>query len=198
MIYNFWKRLVYWQTVTPQKSLILQRPSKWRYIDGRSSDFTDLPPSVSTRSHYNRRPNVSRFEWWEEEAQTWAYWHLLLHSKIACGVYDESWYPQLEQLWRLYRNGMNFASNPAPGKTPKFVDLWISTINTAEKINSVFDPVTRAEGLTDHSDWILSRHRITEVTSDIVIEATSYSYFIKNSEFETRNVFERENIQLTW
>ena len=45
--------------MTPQKSLILQRPSKWRYIDGRSSDFTHPPPSVRTRSHYNRRPSVT-------------------------------------------------------------------------------------------------------------------------------------------
>ena len=30
--------------MTPQKSLILRRPSKWRYIDGRSSDFTHPPP----------------------------------------------------------------------------------------------------------------------------------------------------------
>ena len=92
---------------------------------------------------------------------------------------------------------MNFLSNPFLDKNPKFVDLRLSTINTADKINSVFAPVTRAEGLTDHSDWIVSRHRIAEVTSDIVIEAKSYRYYIKNSEFETRNVFERENIQLT-
>ena len=30
--------------MTPQNRMILRRPSKWRYIHGRSSDFTHTPP----------------------------------------------------------------------------------------------------------------------------------------------------------
>ena len=40
------------------------------------------------------------------------------------------------------RERMNFASNTALGETPKFVDLWLPTVNTADKINPVFTPVT--------------------------------------------------------
>ena len=92
---------------------------------------------------------------------------------------------------------MNFASNPILGETPKFVDLRLSTVSIADKLNSFFSPVTRAEGLTDHSDWIVSRHHIAEVTQVRVSEVQTYINYIKNSEFETRNAFERESIQMT-
>ena len=42
---------------------------------------------------------------------------------------------------------INFASNPVLGKTPKFVDLQLSTVNTAEKLNSVFDPLPERKDL---------------------------------------------------
>ena len=41
------------------------------------------------------------------------------------------------------------------------------------------------------------RHRIAEITEIIVIEVQVYREYIKNSESEAMNVFERENIQLT-
>ena len=78
------------------------------------------------------------------------------------------------------------------GENPKFVDLRLSTVNTADKLNSVFAPVTRAEGLTYHSDRLASMHRIAEVTADRASEAKAYRDYIKNYEFETKNVFERE------
>ena len=65
---------------------------------------------------------------------------------------------------------MNFASNTVLGETQKFVDLRLSTVNTADKLNSIFAPVAKAEGFTDHSDWIASRHRIEEVTEVRVSE----------------------------
>ena len=92
---------------------------------------------------------------------------------------------------------MNFASNPVLGKTPKFVDLRLSTVHTADKLNSVFTPVTKTEGLMDNSDWLASRHRIDEVTEGRVSEVQAYSDYIKNPGFENRNIFERENIQMT-
>ena len=92
---------------------------------------------------------------------------------------------------------MNFASNPVLGKTPKFVDLRFSTVNIEDKVNSVFIPVTRSEGLTDHSNWHAYRHHIAEVIAYIVSKAKAYINYMKNPEFETRNSFERENIQLT-
>ena len=80
---------------------------------------------------------------------------------------------------------MNFASNPVLSKSPKFVDLRLSTVNTADKLNSTFAPATR--------DWLATRHSIAEVTRDRVSEAKEYSEYIKKSEFETMKVFEREN-----
>ena len=92
---------------------------------------------------------------------------------------------------------MNFASNPVLGKTPKFVDLRLSTVNTEDKLNSVFSPVTKVEVLNDHSDWLASRHLIAVITADRVSEVKAYRNYIKNSELETRNFFEQRNIQLT-
>ena len=88
---------------------------------------------------------------------------------------------------------MNFASNPVLGKSPKFVDLRLSTAHTADKLKSVIGPATRVRGLTDNSDGIKSRNRIAEVTADRESEAKWYSEYIKNSEFETMKVFEFEN-----
>ena len=92
---------------------------------------------------------------------------------------------------------MNFASNSVLGETPKFVDLRISTVNTADKLDSVFAPVTRAEVLMGNSKWLVDSHSIVKVTAHRVSEAKGYRYYIKNSGFETRNFFERGNIQLT-
>ena len=88
---------------------------------------------------------------------------------------------------------MNFARNPILSKTPKLVDLRLSTVNTADKLNSDFSPATRSEGWMDHSDWLAYIHFIAEVTADRVSEEKSCSDYIKNSEFETMSVFEREN-----
>ena len=90
---------------------------------------------------------------------------------------------------------MNFTSYHVLGENPNFVDLRLLTVNTADKLNSVFAPVTRVEGLTDHSNWLASRHCIAEVTEGRVSEVQSYSNYIKNSEFEMINIF--ENIQMT-
>ena len=88
---------------------------------------------------------------------------------------------------------VNFASNSVFGETPKFVDLGLSPSNTADKLKTIFVHATRAGGLTDNSDGLTSSHAIANVTADRVSEAKAYSDYIKNSEFETMNVFEFEN-----
>ena len=88
---------------------------------------------------------------------------------------------------------MNFTSNPVLGKTLNFVDLRLSTVNTAEKLNSIFAPITRTKGLADNSHWLASRHSNAEFTEDRVSKAKAYSDNIKKSEFENMNIFEREN-----
>ena len=86
------------------------------------------------------------------------------------------------------------------------MDLVISPAYTADKLNSIFSLANRSGGLTDNSGGINSRHRIAEVTAVRVSEEKAYSDYIKKSEFETMNVFEREsnfgtrlneNIQMT-
>ena len=88
---------------------------------------------------------------------------------------------------------VNFASNSVFGKNPKFVDLGLLPAHTADKLKSIFVSTTRARGLTDNSDRLTSSHGIEKVTADRASEAKAYSDFIKNSEFETMNVFEFEN-----
>ena len=73
-------------------------------------------------------------------------------------------------------------------------DLGLLPAHTADKLKSIFDPSTRAGGLTDNSNGLTSSHGIAKVTADSASEAKAYSDYIKNSEFETMNVFERENI----
>ena len=38
---------------------------------------------------------------------------------------------------------MNITSNIFLGETPKLVDLWLLTVNTADKLNYVFAPNTK-------------------------------------------------------
>ena len=89
---------------------------------------------------------------------------------------------------------MNFAINPVLGKTPKFVDLRLSTVNTADKRNSLFAPITRAEGLMGSSNCLTASHGIAEVTAERVSETKEYRNYIENSEFETKNIFEQKSI----
>ena len=91
------------------------------------------------------------------------------------------------------RESMNFASNSVLGKNPRFVDLGLLPANTADKLNSVFYPSTRTGGLTDISNWLASGHGIVEVTEGRVSKVQSYIDYIKNYDFETMNVSEREN-----
>ena len=65
------------------------------------------------------------------------------------------------------RGKMNFASNSIFGETPKFVDLGLSPAHTMDTLKTVIYPAARAEGWMDHSDWLVSRHCIAEVTADI-------------------------------
>ena len=76
---------------------------------------------------------------------------------------------------------MKFASNFVLNETPKFMDLGLSPANTTDKLNSVFVPATRAEWLTDNSNWIASIHGYEEVTVVGVREVKAYRDYIKNS-----------------
>ena len=73
------------------------------------------------------------------------------------------------------------------------MDLGFSPANTVDKLNSVFTPATRAEGMTDNSNWIASRNGCEEFTVGRVCEGKAYSDYIKNSEFGTMNIFEQKN-----
>ena len=88
---------------------------------------------------------------------------------------------------------VNFASNSVFGETPKFMDLGLSPAHTPDKIKSIFVPANRVGVLADNSDGLTSSHGIAKVTADRVIEEKAYSDYNKNSEFETMNVFERED-----
>ena len=88
---------------------------------------------------------------------------------------------------------MYFASNAVFGDNPKLVDLGVSPAHIADKLKSIFVHATRAGWLTDNYNGFTSNHGISKVTADRASEAKAYSDYIKNSEFETMNVFEREN-----
>ena len=49
--------------------------------------------------------------------------------------------------------------------------MGLSPAHTSDKLKSIFAPATKAVGLTDNSDGLVSRHRIAEVTADRVSEA---------------------------
>ena len=92
---------------------------------------------------------------------------------------------------------MEFTINSVVAENPNFMDLGLSPANTKDKLKSVIGPTTRVEWLTDSSYWLTSRHGCKEVMVGRVSEEKAFSYYIKNKEFETMKVFERENISVT-
>ena len=73
------------------------------------------------------------------------------------------------------------------------MDLGLLTTHTADKFKSVIGPTTRAQGLTDTTNGLTSRHGILKVAADRVSEAKACRDYIKNAEFETMKVFEIRN-----
>ena len=94
------------------------------------------------------------------------------------------------------RKRMNLASSVL-SKSPKFINFGLLSLNTPGKPNSVFTPSTRAKSLngTDmenlNGDWLASSHGFERVS-----KTRAYSNHIKNSELETRQVFELEIFRL--
>ena len=90
---------------------------------------------------------------------------------------------------------VNLASSVL-SESPKFINFGLPFFNATGKPKSVFAPSTRGKSLngTDrenlNGDWLASRHVFERVG-----KTKAYSNHIKNSELETRQVFERENIQ---
>ena len=60
------------------------------------------------------------------------------------------------------RKRMDFASNYFVAEIPNYKDLGLSPANTTDKLKSVIGPTTRVEGLTNRSDWLVSRHGCEE------------------------------------
>ena len=91
-------------------------------------------------------------------------------------------------------------ANSVIRESPKFINIRFLSFDAIGKATIAFAPSTIAKCFNGTGrgesklDWLASRHYF-----DRVSETTAYSNHIKNSELETRHVFEREteNIPLT-
>ena len=90
---------------------------------------------------------------------------------------------------------VNLASSVL-SESPKFINFALLSFNATGKPNSVFVPSTIAKSLNVtervklNDNWLASSHGFERVG-----KTRAYSNNIKNSGLETRQVFERENIQ---
>ena len=84
---------------------------------------------------------------------------------------------------------MNFTCDAVLTESPNFVNMGLSSVHTSDEIGSVFIPNARIGTLTDGSNWLLTGHRIGEVTVDRVIRMGSEQDYNAKTDFETR----REN-----
>ena len=81
---------------------------------------------------------------------------------------------------------MNFASDTVFSKSPKFMDLGLSSVGTTDKLGSVFSPTSRIGSSTHGNNWLVRSHSISGATADIVIRTESkHNYNFKNV-FKTR------------
>ena len=68
---------------------------------------------------------------------------------------------------------MNLTRDAVLAKSPNFVNLGLSYVETSDELRSVFIPTTRIIIMTDGSNWIPPGHIIGEVTADRVIRTGS-------------------------
>ena len=78
---------------------------------------------------------------------------------------------------------MNLMRDAVLAKSPKFVNLGISSVHTSDELGSVFIPATRIGTPMDGSNYLLPGHRIGEVTADIVSRSVSEQYYNANAYF---------------
>ena len=77
-------------------------------------------------------------------------------------------------------------------ESPKIINLGLSTFDATGKPNTAFAPYTRAKYLSGtrrekiKADWLTSRQNFERAN-----KTTAYCNHIKNSEIETREVFEQ-------
>ena len=68
---------------------------------------------------------------------------------------------------------MNFAADAVQTKTPQFMDMRFSTIDTLDKISDLSTPDTRIIRPTYGDHWIMPNHVFGETTAVGVSEAKS-------------------------
>ena len=84
------------------------------------------------------------------------------------------------------RSRMKFASDIVLSKSPNFMDLGLSYVDTTDEIGYVFAPTTRI-GLATHGyDWILRRNCISEATTDRGIGTKAKNHYNFKSKFRNR------------
>ena len=68
------------------------------------------------------------------------------------------------------RSQMNFGSETVLSVSPNFMDLGLPSVDTTDKLGSVFASTTKIGSATHGSDWLPRNHCINEATADKVSE----------------------------
>ena len=96
------------------------------------------------------------------------------------------------------RCGMDFVADTVQTRTPQFMDMGLSTINTLDERSGLSNPTTRILRPMDGAHWGAPDHVFGEVTSVVVSEAKlDHDYYYKTEfqvwkykkEFEHQNIF---------
>ena len=135
---------------------------------GKQDVFSPSHPSIAKRGRNSEPFNASNNGFLAENGDSTSYFSGVIGLEaVSAEVSDVN-----------PRERMNFASNSVLSETPKFVDLRLSPAHTTDKLNSVIGSATRDGGLKDHSDWLMPRHSIEEVTEEILSEEQAYRIYI--------------------
>ena len=118
---------------------------------------------------------------------TWKEFGFLVHWKSGSKKFPDKIVADLDPRIRV-----NFA-NSVFRESPKFKSLGLPTLDATDIRNLYFDPSSRAKSLhgTQRDNFRDARLRYTH-DFDRMSETTAYSNHIKNSDLETREVFEQE------
>ena len=81
---------------------------------------------------------------------------------------------------------MNLASDTVLRKSPKFMDLRLSSVYTMDEIGYVFAPTTIIGSATHGSNWLPHINRISEAKADRLSRTKSKHNYNFKTVFETR------------
>ena len=127
----------------------------------RNTEPLNAPINIITSKHTGTTPT----------------WSKVIHSKAFTKESRTNVYTRIQ---------MNFARDTVLSKSPNFMDLGLSSINTTDELGSVFASTTRIGSAMHGPGWLLHSHCIIEAIANRASGTKAKNHYNVKSEYENR------------